>query len=192
MKKYSKLIGYSIGALLCILTILGFSYAWYVNIKSGEEISGNSTGLKYTYTIDGDNRDTTTFKVSDITYFDITSEIEKDYFLDMSCMITFELVNVGKTSFTYDISKTLYKDNNIYIDAYFTTEKLASTPAGDFSTWFKNNTISSGETTLAAGGSITVYCYLIGVAAKDATNEQIYGRESRKITINIETNKIKN
>lgn len=187
MKKL-KLLTYIFGLCLATITLVVSLFAWFSSTKDSVEIDGNSSGVKYVYSINGNEKNVKEFNVTNLCCFDITNPTEASYFKNMACKVTFEIINVGDVEFTYRIYKSLSVDEaGIYVDAYLTTEDLADLSISSIENILTNNEINSDSSVLLKGETITVYAYFILVAPSSAKDEEIYNGESRDFSLIIET-----
>ena len=102
--KYSLIIGLPavvIGLTLFIVisTILG----WYTNVKQTGHLDANTKNVGFSYTINGEELEVDEYDITNLTFFDIDSMFEGEYFIDMCFEMQLNIKNITDSPLNYSI-----------------------------------------------------------------------------------------
>lgn len=198
-KKIIKPVILSITAIV-ILVISTIVYAWYTNTdRVNQEIDGSTDDIVLDYNINNEETTTTSYKISNLTFFDIDNENELKYLSSMAVCLELNITNYSKNDVDVTVSfksdKKEKKDedekeviSNAYVEGIVLSKDKVSDDGkleipekyktiSDYitanKTTINDDIVSSGNiSNLAQSKSTTIYIYLFGVQTVDsATNE---------------------
>lgn len=204
-KKYFILI-----VLCCIVLVFASVvtiYAWLIYDKTTNKIDANSQGIKYVYSLDDSVKTTSiSYNITNLTFFDIDDANEIDFFIDMACIIEFEIQNTGDIDITYEVSQTtgLYDVDSPGVLCLFSTSNANTLDTSTYDTVADliadtnvvNDSISGNlvkyDTSNNTSDSDTYYLYIIGVQPIDTSiNDFLYDDYNFTITINVNSQKLR-
>lgn len=181
-KKIIKPVILSITAIV-ILVISTIVYAWYTNTdRVNQEIDGSTDDIVLDYNINDAETTTTSYKISNLTFFDIDNENELKYLSSMAVCLKLNITNYSKNdvdvTVSFDSIEQEKKDENEKVISNAYVEGIVSTKEEEFSVTTDKTTINnyierSGKiSNLEKNKSTIIYIYLFGVQTVDsATNE---------------------
>lgn len=103
-KKIIKPVILSITAIV-ILVISTIVYAWYTNTdRVNQEIDGSTDDIVLDYNINNEEITTTSYKISNLTFFDIDNENELKYLSSMAVCLELNITNYSKNDVDVTVS----------------------------------------------------------------------------------------
>lgn len=183
-KKIIKPVILSITAIV-ILVISTIVYAWYTNTdRVNQEIDGSTDDIVLDYNINNEEVTTTSYTISNLTFFDIDNENELKYLSSMAVCLELNITNYSKSAVDVTVSfksdKQEKKDgetviSNAYVEGIVSTKEEAFSVTTD-KTKISDYIVPSGNiSNLEQNKSTTIYIYLFGVQTVDsATNEDFF------------------
>lgn len=180
-KKIIKPVILSITAIV-ILVISTIVYAWYTNTdRVNQEIDGSTDDIVLDYNINNEETTTTSYTISNLTFFDIDNKNELKYLSSMAVCLELNITNYSKS--TVDVTVSFYsnkqekKDGETVISNAY-VQGIVSKSKNDFLVTTDKTTIndyivpSDKISNLEKNDSTIIYIYLFGVQTNDsATNE---------------------
>ena len=180
-KKIIKPVILSITAIV-ILVISTIVYAWYTNTdRVNQEIDGSTDDIVLDYNINNEEITTTSYTISNLTFFDIDNKNELKYLSSMAVCLELNITNYSKSAVDVTVSfksdKQEKKDGETVISNAY-VQGIVSKSKNDFLATTDKTTIndyivpSSSISNLGKSENTTIYIYLFGVQMVDsATNE---------------------
>ena len=128
--KYSLIIGLpTIGLGVTLFIIISTILGWYTNVNQTGHIDANTKNVGFSYTINGEELEEDEYEINNLTFFDIDSMFEGDYFNDMCFEIELNVKNITESPLNYSIKFEGEKYittgiTNSYVACVMSTEKI--------------------------------------------------------------------
>lgn len=190
-----KIISFII-VFICVLSIsIGSLFAWYTSSKTINEINGNSAGVNFSYLIDDKPVSSVDkYSIENLTFFDVESEKELSYFVDMSNRITITLKNLSSISVNYTVSQgdlelpidfsSLTNIETAYVKCLFSLEEITIGEETKIIDLYGSYESATGS--LNINESVIIYVYIIGVQMNPDA-DQSFLDETYNFKINLKT-----